>query len=693
MHPTLERFIFAGTSVMVAFSLAGCLAGPAPKPTEAVYDDNFSQADHVERLVREGRISEAFTVYMEIEEGQDPRWSVIRDLAQGLAESPDSEDYLTALGNQLQALSVESAPESWPEKRHLFGRASTLSSIYDGQQDVDDRDAVGNFVSAVDQARAEWYLAKPRLVSECGMSGFRECVDLYPVPSEFDDWGDQSRSELALALISQVDLDSSSSSALRELFDHADAVYEMIEVERPEGVIPESYVIDQTLWSTAGDGSEAAGANLKLGSVYPSPVQPNEVVIEDIWGSPGHRFQVFLVRSRESVTPSELAVYSQPSEFRVSERHVPNPEYQRAQARVNNLRAQLQQAQTSAAYAQDPISQGFAQGQAMGLQSRLTNAINRLGSIPMQVTEPVYQTYEYSVRKMRLDKESRFEILVVDHEHDRVGRGSITVRDTKEAEVASGVRAHDRFNRHSSDGVREISESFRELTVSLAPKDVVGNLQFGSGPSNERTLVALLDQGRVVSSRHDAGERVGAPSGEPEVGAASFFPSVVVVSAGGLGSGFYVRENLVVTNAHVVEDVLNPEIRNRDGRVHVGRVIATDSAGDLALVEVRELGVPLPLHSGAVPVGEDVVAIGHPRGLEFTITRGVISASRYRSNFGESIPVLQTDTAINPGNSGGPLLLNGEVLGVNTALLADSQGIGFAVHADRVRQILGAAGR
>lgn len=694
MQPNLKRLTSAGISFLVALSLVGCLAGPAPKPSEAVYDEDFSRAEHVERLVREERFSEAFVVYMEMEAAHDPRWAVIRDLALGLTESATTEEHLTRLSDRVREQSVESGRESWPEQRQLLDRASGLSAIYEGQQDEDHSSVVSRFVRTVEQTRAEWLLAKPRLVAECGVSEYRECIDQYPVPSEYDDWENETRSELAVALISRLDLAGSSSHALRALFDRVDEVYESLEIEKPQGVIPETFVIDRASWSSGGDAAGAAASNVKIGPVFPSPLHPSGGLIEEIGANPGHRFQVFLVRSSESVTPGELAVYSQPSEFRVSERYVSNPEYQRAQARVNRLRAQMQQAQASAASAQDPISQGFAQGQVMGLQSRLTNAINALSSIPMQIAEPVYQTYEYTVRKISLEKETRFDIVVIDHEQGNVGRGSLSVRGSEEVEVASGVRAHDRFNRHSGEGLREISEAFRDADVVLEPSDVLGGIEFASESDGIAHVADSLEQRRGVSRGEESGQSVSSRSADAQAGAAAFFPGVVVVSSGGsLGSGFYVRENLVVTNAHVVQGMINPEIRNRDGRVHEGRVIATDSAGDLALVEVREVGVPLPLFSGAVPVGEDVVAIGHPRGLEFTITRGVISATRNLPSFGESIPVVQTDTAINPGNSGGPLLLDGKVLGVNTVLLADSQGIGFAVHADRVRQILRATGR
>ena len=173
----------------------------------------------------------------------------------------------------------------------------------------------------------------------------------------------------------------------------------------------------------------------------------------------------------------------------------------------------------------------------------------------------------------------------------------------------------------------------------------------------------------------------------------------------GNGSGFLVdAEGHIVTNDHVVEEGDTFWVTFSDGTIRSARVLGTDPYSDLAVLQVEDLppsAVPLELgDSDDLEVGQEVVAIGNPFGLEGTMTTGIISAlgrslpSNVTTGEGTfSIPqVIQTDAAINPGNSGGPLLdLQGRVIGVNTAirtLLGGNIGIGFAVPVNLVKRIV-----
>jgi serine protease Do len=161
--------------------------------------------------------------------------------------------------------------------------------------------------------------------------------------------------------------------------------------------------------------------------------------------------------------------------------------------------------------------------------------------------------------------------------------------------------------------------------------------------------------------------------------------SVAVINTlDGIGTGFFVGQHLLLTNEHVVGAADFVEVELFGGGSVTGRVVRRDIDRDLALVEVSSGGTPLELFSGpSLPLGEAVTAIGHPEGLKFTLTRGIISAVReQRSPAGATNLVVQTDTAISPGSSGGPLLLGDKVIGVNTfkRVDVDVEGIGFALH-------------
>jgi len=163
-----------------------------------------------------------------------------------------------------------------------------------------------------------------------------------------------------------------------------------------------------------------------------------------------------------------------------------------------------------------------------------------------------------------------------------------------------------------------------------------------------------------------------------------------------LGSGLIVEASgLVVTNAHVIEGASRIVVVTQDGRELEADVLGSDRDSDLAVLKVQGSRLPaVPLGSSAdLLIGETVVAIGNPFGLSHTVTTGVLSARgrAVPSERGERIftDFLQTDASINPGNSGGPLVnLEGEVIGINTAVISGANGIGFAIPADRARRVV-----
>lgn len=163
----------------------------------------------------------------------------------------------------------------------------------------------------------------------------------------------------------------------------------------------------------------------------------------------------------------------------------------------------------------------------------------------------------------------------------------------------------------------------------------------------------------------------------------------------GLGSGFIVsNDGRIITNSHVVDGADSVEVTLKDGRKLQGRVLGTDPVTDVAVVKVDATNLPIVKMSNSEEIqpGEWAIAIGNPLGLDNTVTVGIISATG-RSSGDAGIPdkrvnFIQTDAAINPGNSGGPLLNErGEVIGMNTAIRADAQGIGFAIPVNTIQRI------
>lgn len=163
--------------------------------------------------------------------------------------------------------------------------------------------------------------------------------------------------------------------------------------------------------------------------------------------------------------------------------------------------------------------------------------------------------------------------------------------------------------------------------------------------------------------------------------------------ARGFGSGFVVAPGLVVTNAHVVRSAASLTLTFSDGFSAGGRLVAADPSRDLALLEAPDHGRPIAMgDSRSVRVGEIVLAIGSPLGLfEHSVTMGVISATGRTVRAEELVleDLIQTDAAINPGNSGGPLVnLEGQAIGVATAIVPFAQGIGLAIPINHVKRFV-----
>ncbi|SMC25478.1 serine protease Do [Desulfacinum hydrothermale DSM 13146] len=162
-----------------------------------------------------------------------------------------------------------------------------------------------------------------------------------------------------------------------------------------------------------------------------------------------------------------------------------------------------------------------------------------------------------------------------------------------------------------------------------------------------------------------------------------------------LGSGFIIDANkgLILTNNHVVAKATEVKVKLDSGREYKAKILGQDPKTDLALIQVKpDKGFPKALSLGdsdAVRVGDWVLAVGNPFGLGQTVTVGIISAKGRIIGAGPYDDFLQTDAAINPGNSGGPLLdMNGRVIGINTAIVAHGQGIGFAIPINMAKELL-----
>ena len=180
----------------------------------------------------------------------------------------------------------------------------------------------------------------------------------------------------------------------------------------------------------------------------------------------------------------------------------------------------------------------------------------------------------------------------------------------------------------------------------------------------------------------------------PSVSAIGFdaekaYESVFVVYSGtSLGSGFAIGKNCVITNAHVIADPNNIAIMTYDGTEYAASLLGINEDEDIAVLVIEKATFPYltMANLSAVKIGDDIYTIGAPKGMPYTLTKGTISA---KERIIREKSYIQIDAAINEGNSGGPLLNDsGEVLGMNTLKMTDSEGIGLSIPTDRIENYL-----
>jgi serine protease Do len=221
------------------------------------------------------------------------------------------------------------------------------------------------------------------------------------------------------------------------------------------------------------------------------------------------------------------------------------------------------------------------------------------------------------------------------------------------------------------------SEAGAKLWRERSPTDAAPLLDFVP-PTSLAPLIRSVSRGVVNVSALGAGD-----------------PSAEGGNTESLGSGFIISANgYVVTNNHVIEKGRQIAVRLEDGREFSAELVGRDPSTDVALLrltgsDVRDLPYAFLGNSDKLEVGDWVMAIGNPFGLDHSVSQGIISAKERVIGIGPFDDFIQTDALINPGNSGGPLFnMRGEVVGVNTAIISRGQGIGFAVPINMVKDLL-----
>ncbi|WP_320170829.1 S1C family serine protease [Maridesulfovibrio sp.] len=332
-------------------------------------------------------------------------------------------------------------------------------------------------------------------------------------------------------------------------------------------------------------------------------------------------------------------------------------------------------------------------------EEKYNSALANATKIPRMVEKPIYQNYSYQVIPLNTAKVASVQFVIIDRKARTYFADVFNIVQKRTFRVAYGVNADDpsRVRILSSYNTDKEVRDWEIQPVDVKLSELLGYYLEHREKDRKYSNVAQIRR-VILNNRNKALEEFYADKYGSDTGNDPRFDSTVVIMQyrGGyaLGSGFFVTDNIILTNNHVVAGSDYAEIQLHNNMETYGRVIAVDTFRDLALIKVGIRGKPVRFYTkNSIPAGVTLEAIGHPLGYKYTITRGVFSAYRQLKSHmvpskDRKIRYIQTDAAINNGNSGGPLFYKDRVVGVNSWGFDEADNISFAVHYSEVIKFL-----
>ncbi len=339
-------------------------------------------------------------------------------------------------------------------------------------------------------------------------------------------------------------------------------------------------------------------------------------------------------------------------------------------------------------------------------QNKLTDLINEYASTPMYLDQDVLSPYNYDVVNVKSEKKAHYN--VIQYKNKIFYNKNLSFGEENNFNIAYNIQPQDK---RYAELVKKYDtmDNVRSWENKKMASITIDNFLIKLENTEEREFSGLKDVYSVLDFAVDEKKSIWKKKFNKKkskvaslTNSSSYeikderFESVVVVKTGsGLGTGFYVSDDEILTNYHVIEDALSISIIDQNKKRSSAVVIKKDLKRDLALLKTNLKGKPVSFYSGQLKQGEWVEALGHPKGRKFSLTKGSISAIRnWRSTYDASgsgeVLFIQTDAAINKGNSGGPLFYKNHVVGVNTQKMVDTdiEGLNFAVHFSEVQNFL-----
>ncbi|MCG8512305.1 MAG: S1C family serine protease [Rhodospirillales bacterium] len=438
-----------------------------------------------------------------------------------------------------------------------------------------------------------------------------------------------------------------------------------------------------------------------------APAELEEALGGRAAGPPGFAIilDVALAKTQRRVTSTKKT----PARLLVGHKTEPNPAYEAVEKEVAEARMKVQNRAIRSASANSQYCQGLGcLGKALAqvaagvsssaAQEELDDAMRKLGETPPVLEIPVYQDYSYDKATVKSTKLMTVHFYVIDRGNRELFKSTFDMEEERSFEVAYGIRDQDPEKEEhlastdSEDDVIAWEEASADVALSQLLRHYLDNR------GEIRPLPQMADLRReMLRDKNDALARYREQTFEGSTQADPRFDSVVVIytPGRGVGTGFFVRPDVVMTNHHVVDEAQFVEMKMYGGQETFGKVVARDIRLDLALIKVQARGKPVEFYSeNRIELGSTVEVIGHPRKLEYAVTRGIISAVRMMKspNIDSSKKFLQIqiDAATSPGNSGGPVFLKDKVAGVVSWGRVDpgSENLNFTIHYSEASRFL-----
>ncbi|WNK00964.1 S1C family serine protease [Thalassospiraceae bacterium LMO-JJ14] len=385
-----------------------------------------------------------------------------------------------------------------------------------------------------------------------------------------------------------------------------------------------------------------------------------------------------------------------------------NPKYTQLQNQVTATQMRVQTEAMNVNMAQSQYCYGLgcmgkiiavaaADAKRQEAQNELQNIMGQLSSTPTMIEVPVKAAYQYRVANVDASKTMTVHYYVIDKANKRYFKSTFDITENERFEVAYGISETDPDAKNlagKQDDEADVAD-WEKAPSSVKLSQLVDHYLANQSKSKRMTNITALRK-EMLEDRNTAIAKYKENTFEESTANDPRFDSVVAIYTGtSLGSGFFVRPDIVMTNYHVVDEGEFVELKMHDEQETFGKVIARDAVLDLALIKVQSRGKPVRFfNKNKIELGSTVEVIGHPKGYEFSITRGVVSAIRKSKSVnlaaGSDVLFVQIDAATSPGNSGGPVFLDDYVISVVSwgDARQGSENLNFTVHHSEAQRFL-----